>query len=99
MFEAIERAKKYSEQKLKKLRANIKKLVPSDEMVFVNGSYARREASKGSDIDFYVVTTRAKTKETPDWVVKVKTEIEKVVPIESAEDGAFAKIEPRKTLL
>ncbi|MCK1627108.1 nucleotidyltransferase domain-containing protein [Bradyrhizobium sp. 160] len=99
MTEAIERAKHYSEKQLEKLRSNIKDLVPSDEMVFVNGSYARREASEGSDIDFYVVTTGPKPEETPDWVHKVKSEIERLVPIEPAEDGAFAKIEPRETLL
>jgi len=97
--EAIERAKEYSEQKLTELRASVKGLVPTDEMVIVNGSYARREASVGSDIDFYVVTTKAKTEEEPAWVAKVITQVENIVPIEPAEDGAFKKIEPRETLL
>ena len=99
MTKAIERAKVYSEQKLTELREQLKDLVPRDQMVFINGSYARREASAGSDIDFYIVTREAQSVETPAWVADVRAAIEKIVPIEPAEDGAFAKLEPRDTLL
>jgi hypothetical protein len=96
---AIERAKAYSEQKLTELRAQLMDLVPKEEMVLINGSYARREASAGSDIDFYIVTRETQSVETPAWVADVRAAIETIVPIEPAEDGAFAKLEPRDTLL
>ncbi|MGJ4903174.1 nucleotidyltransferase domain-containing protein [Bradyrhizobium sp. HKCCYLS2058] len=99
MTNAIERAKCYSVKRLEELRSSIANFVPPAEMVLVNGSYARREASEGSDIDFYIVTTGARPETAPDWVRDVKAKIEQVVPIEPAEDGAFAKIEPRATLL
>jgi hypothetical protein len=96
---ATERARAYSEQKLTDLRERLKDMVPQDEMVFINGSYARREASAGSDIDFYIVTREAQSVEVPAWVADVRAAIENIVPIEPAEDGAFAKLEPRDTLL
>ncbi len=55
-MKAIERAKEYSEGRLLALRNAIKGIVPADEMVIINGSFARREASAGSDIDVYIVT-------------------------------------------
>jgi predicted nucleotidyltransferase len=58
-MKAIEDAKNYSAGKLHLLRESIETLVPPDEMVFINGSFARREASAGSDVDFYIVTQNA----------------------------------------
>jgi predicted nucleotidyltransferase len=94
---AIEDAKKYSDAKLALLRESIKTLVPPDEMVFINGSFARREASEGSDVDFYIVTQ--KEGEHSQWADQIKIEIEKIVPISPAEDGAFYHVEQLETLI
>jgi Nucleotidyltransferase domain len=95
---AIERAKKYSEEQLGLLRTAIKDLVPADEMVVINGSFARREASAGSDIDFYIVT-RGEEISTPTWAKAAKEAIAAIVPISPAEDGAFAQVERLDTLI
>jgi hypothetical protein len=97
-MEAIERAKLYSEDKLSRLRGAIKGLVPADEMVVINGSFARREASAGSDIDFYIVTC-SDDQTVPPWAEIVREEIAKIVPISPAEDGAFAQVERLETLI
>jgi predicted nucleotidyltransferase len=96
-MKAIEDAKSFSNEKLHRLRESIKTLVPPDEMVFINGSFARREASAGSDVDFYIVTQTEDLQ--PAWAEKVKTEIEKIVPISPAEDGAFYHVERLETLI
>ncbi|WP_291849934.1 nucleotidyltransferase domain-containing protein [Bradyrhizobium sp.] len=97
-MEAIERAKGYSEGKLSQLRNAIKHLVPADEMVVINGSFARREASAGSDIDFYIVTS-GNDVAPPFWAEAVREKIAQTVPISPAENGAFAKVEHLETLI
>jgi hypothetical protein len=96
-MKAIDDAKQYSEQKLAQLREALRDVVPKDEMIVINGSYARREASAGSDIDFYILT-RGDAAE-PKWAEAVRQKIAEIVPIEPAEGGAFARVEPRDTLL
>ena len=97
-MKAIEDAKTYSNDKLCSLRDAVKVLVPPKEMVFINGSFARREASVGSDVDFYIVTTEDNNPR-PEWAEKVKSAIEKIVPINPAEDGAFYQVEQLETLI
>jgi hypothetical protein len=96
-MKAIEDAKNYSDEKLRLLRESIKALVPADEMVFINGSFARRESSEGSDVDFYIVTQTDDP--NPEWADQVKAAIEKIVPINPAEDGAFYHVEQLETLI
>lgn len=96
-MKAITQAQEFSNRKLAQIRGAIADLVPLDEMVLINGSFARREASPGSDVDFYIVSQSGEEK--PDWVDAVKAAIEKVVPIVPAEDGAFYHVEPAETLI
>src|SRR5258708_3620843 len=96
-MKAIDDAKQYSEQKLVELRDALRDVIPKDEMIVINGSYARREASVGSDIDFYILT-RGDAAE-PEWAEAVRGKIAAIVPIEPAEGGAFARVEPRDNLL
>src|SRR5262245_35622041 len=96
-MDAIETAKKFSTEKLHLLREAIRPLVPLDEMVLINGSFARREASESSDVDFYIVTQQENLQ--PEWADRVKEAIEKIVPISPAEDGAFYHVEQLNTLI
>jgi hypothetical protein len=96
-MKAIEDAKNYSNEKLQLLRGSINELVPPDEMVFINGSFARREASAGSDVDFYIVTCKEDLR--PQWAEDAKSAIEKIVPVGPAEGGAFYHVEQRETLI
>jgi hypothetical protein len=96
-MKAIATAQQFSNQKLIEIRSAIESLVPSGEMVLINGSFARREASAGSDVDFYIVSQSGEEK--PVWADAVKAAIEKIVPIAPAEDGAFYHVEPAETLI
>jgi hypothetical protein len=96
-MKAIEDAKKYSNDKLQLLRGAVEKLVPPNEMIFINGSFARKEASAGSDVDFYIVTKSDDL--SPNWAEDAKSEIEKIVPVSPAEDGAFYHVEQLDTLI
>jgi hypothetical protein len=66
-------------------------------MIFINGSFARKEASAGSDVDFYIVTKSDDL--SPNWAEDAKSEIEKIVPVSPAEDGAFYHVEQLDTLI
>lgn len=75
-------------------------------MVLTCGSYARREASPESDIDFFVITQEAAPAEgapfgavSLPWFEGLKAAISEIVPIEPAEGGAFSNIEPRNVML
>jgi hypothetical protein len=99
---AIDRAKKYSKEKLNDLRANLSGLVPPDEVVLTCGSYARCEASEHSDIDFFIIAqehgSNGQTTD-PKVVDLIRAAINKIVPVEPAEGGAFAAVEFREALL
>lgn len=97
-MKAIERAKDFSKDRVLLLRDAIKDIVPAEEMVVINGSFARREASSGSDIDFSIVTCKAAGSE-PDWAKTVREAIGAIVPVEPAEDGVFAHVEHLDTLI
>ena len=62
------------------------------------GRSARREASVGSDIDFYIVTCGADVT-SPSWAEPMRRAIAEIVPISPAEDGAFAQVERLETLI
>ncbi len=95
---AIERAKKFSESKLEDLRTRLVEVVPSDEAVLTCGSYARREASDASDIDFFIITQQPDTDKLP-WVEKAKSIISEIVSIEPTANGTFANVEVRDSML
>ena len=102
MTTAIDRARAHSELTLERLRAGLAGIVPPNEVVVTCGSYARREASKESDIDFFVITQRANSDVGEDalpWLDQVRDAIATVVPIEPAEGGAFSKVESNLAML
>ena len=89
MTTAYERSKIYSIAQIEQIRKNLLSLSGSGILVLTCGSYARREASKESDLDYFVVGNNGdKAAETVD---RVRNKINKVVLIPPATDGAFAK--------
>ena len=80
-------------------------IVPPDEVVVTCGSYARREASQESDLDFFVITQRSGgpsgivEMSELSWLDAAKDAIAAVVPIEPAEGGAFSKVESGPAML
>jgi predicted nucleotidyltransferase len=105
MTTAIERAKHYSNAKLAALRTRLVGAVSPTDVVLTCGSYARREASDASDIDFFIVTQQpvqmspAAGSASNALVTLVRDAINQIVPVEPAEDGAFSQAEARDALL
>ena len=89
MTTAYERSSRYSECKLDKLRDHLSGLSLGDAAVLVCGSYARREASRHSDIDFFVMSRDASGDQPP--IKEIRSEIRKIVPNEPSKDGVFDK--------
>jgi len=52
---AYERSQTFSQKKLEELRAALAPIVPQETIGVAYGSYARREASSQSDIDYVLV--------------------------------------------
>lgn len=102
---AIEQAKAYSEGKIGQLRASLSALgLPNTETVLTCGSYARREASSESDIDFFIITERpvgngAEDKEASRLEASIRDAITKIVKTEPAAGGAFSTIEPHNGMV
>lgn len=94
---AIERGSSYSEAKLSKIRKKLARIVPAGEAILTCGSYARREASAGSDIDFFVVSNLGT--DQPEWYQSAVDAIHSIVPNDPAKGGAFGGVELRKSLI
>ncbi|MDA7949254.1 MAG: nucleotidyltransferase domain-containing protein [Hyphomicrobiaceae bacterium] len=98
-MEAIERARKQSDKKLDQIRKSLNGLVPETEIVVTCGSYARREASDNSDIDYFVITEQCPSKQGGfdptdfPWIKPLAERISSIVPNDPAEGGAFKQIE------
>ena len=97
MTTAYQRSSKYSECKLNELRSRLEKLQLGNNIVMVCGSYARREASEYSDIDFCIVSDN--TNEDSSLIQSVKSAIKEVVPNGPSENGAFGDRVNRKEIL
>lgn len=53
----INQAKKYSQELIEKIRVRLEREISSSSLCIVTvGSFARREASEQSDIDFFIIT-------------------------------------------
>lgn len=87
----------HSETTLGKIRKQLDKVELGDKIVVVCGSYARREASRNSDIDFFIISENA-TEDTP-LVDTVGSSIRKVVPHAPAKNGPFQRSENSSEML
>lgn len=92
-----ERSLKYSNRALAAMRRGLEALPLGDRAVLVCGSYARREASENSDVDFFMVSESvgADTSLTDS----VRTAIKKVAPNEPSPDGAFGGSVDRRRMI
>ena len=97
MTTAYERSSTYSERKLGELRRCLSRLPLGDAAVLVCGSYARREASEHSDIDFFVIP-RDTGGDHPS-IEDIRYEIQTIVPNEPSKDGAFNEKVNREEIL
>jgi predicted nucleotidyltransferase len=60
-FENIGRCRNYSNDMLEQIRVDLAEILPTETfLVGTNGSFARREASSQSDLDFIIVCDNEK---------------------------------------
>ncbi len=97
MMTAYERSLKYTEHKFAKIRSRLEELSLGDAVVLVCGSYARREASEQSDIDYFMVSDGTDT--GPDLNESVSSAIGNIVPNRPSKDGAFGVLVNRDEIL
>jgi predicted nucleotidyltransferase len=95
----IEEARVFSEGMLGNLRDKLSKVVPEGELVITCGSYARREASRSSDLDFYSVTTDGNWSGEAGWQEEITKLVNQEVGKLPSTQGAFATNIPKKELL
>ena len=97
MTTPYERCSKFSEQKIAELRNQLRELPLDNRIVLLCGSFARREASKGSDIDFSMISNQ--TKKDSELENAVRTTIKEVVPSGPSIGGVFGKGVKRTKIL
>ena len=97
MTTAYERSSRFTEGKLDELRNRLEELPLGTAAVLVYGSFARREASAQSDIDYVMVSDGTET--TPDLSERVRSEIRSIVPNSPSEGGAFGEPVNRSEIL
>lgn len=79
MTSAFERTKLNTEKALDELRSALKPIVPSDAVALTCGSYARREATSGSDLDFFVLSpSESAGTENAEWFKTAEQAITRV---------------------
>lgn len=86
---AYSRARVFSEGKLADLRSSLAAVTPEGVSVLTFGSYARREASPNSDLDYLLVFEGAEPSEEPPCATPIRKAIEAHVPIEPGQGGPF----------
>jgi hypothetical protein len=103
---AIETAKAFSEKALDDIRRGIAGIVPENAVAVTCGSFARREASSESDIDFFFIgenngqgAGQDDMAHEPAWTKDAEAAIYKAVGRPPAQGGAFAKAETLESML
>ena len=86
----FDRSRAFSQGKLDHMRAALSSIVPSGAIAVTFGSYARREASEASDLDYSVLLPDDQPSVGERWLDEVGAALRSVVPVEPAIDGAFA---------
>ena len=94
---AYSRCSEYSQSTLDELRGRLADLSLRDRVVLVCGSYARREASENSDMDFFILSSD--TSGDSSLLDKVRCAIKEAVPNEPSENGAFGGSVNREEML
>ena len=90
-MQGIEQARDFSEAKLSEVRSAVAAVVPPEQLVITCGSYARREASSESDLDYYsIFGDDYSIGQDPGWISSLREAVEATVGKLPADQGAFA---------
>jgi predicted nucleotidyltransferase len=94
MHDEIAACETFTNKKINAVRSRLAKLLPGrDYAIVAGGSYARREASDQSDLDYFVICESAKlSPRAEEDFPTIKKTLKAVVQKEHATDGAFGKI-------
>ena len=93
----IQDSAKHSEDKLCELRKDLSDFNDSNQTVLICGSYARREASAHSDIDYFVI--RADSTDDDSVIKRVRESANRLQLRSPATGGAFDDVLDRDSLL
>lgn len=98
-FRAISDSIKFSEKKIEELRKALKeKSLPQNICIVVVGSLARREASKESDIDFFVIAQK-EDGTNKNYLKTIRQIIKNMDLKQPSEDGPFNELTKESDLL
>ncbi len=97
----ITSAREFSNQKLNVMRQLLTQQSGLDDLVLgTYGSYARREASPQSDLDFFVICrTSQQIEATKRLVEPLTAQLVSIAGREPSKDGAFGDVEDLETML
>lgn len=99
-MKSIKTAKEFSDQKIELLRKELRGVVKGEGAAIITcGSYARREASAESDLDYFILTKSNLKENDLSWVDATHSCIKNIVPNQPAENGAFANAVSREEIL
>ena len=98
MNSIYEKTTEASNAALKALRESLTPILPANAVALTCGSYARREATIGSDLDFYVLVPELEQAD-PAWFDDAKTAIAQIVKKPPATGGAFEALIPTDEIL
>lgn len=97
----IAESRTFTEAKLQEMRKLVQVEKGLDGILLgTYGSYARREASQQSDLDFFVICKNATQIESAKMIVEpIATQLIKVAGREPSAKGAFGEVEDLETML
>jgi predicted nucleotidyltransferase len=95
VLESLDAAKNYSQKQIERIRSRLKDEIDNNSVCIATvGSFARREASEQSDIDFFVIVEGSMDAEQAASLFRrIVTELDIRMP---ATTGAFNEIETRQ---
>jgi predicted nucleotidyltransferase len=97
---AYDRSKAFSNERLKALRERLVSVLPENITAVTFGSYARREASDSSDMDYIFIQESCDDSGTDaDWIMAARRVMSDIVGKEPSAGGAFAQVISRASLL
>jgi predicted nucleotidyltransferase len=104
MFHNLHKAEEYSTQKTAILRQELLRLgLPTTISVVTTGSFARKEASEQSDLDFFLLVDNKGMLVDHDYIVEIQQTISgivrKVIGKQPSPDGAFGAYESTDRML
>lgn len=83
-------AQSFSEARLTELRTSLANVCSPDDVVVACGSYARRDATEGSDLDYFIIAPDVNNTSSRTETGAIAKEVDRIVGKRPSADGAFA---------